>query len=125
MASGDIREPDEGASSFAQNRDCAPSPDLLRAVRSQIVLSPHAGRGKDASLQREKTLTVALEQPLHFDMDALAGRRAMTFARGEKRARLFGARGLDEPFLGARDHDGGVEGAPARRRFGLRSRLRP
>jgi hypothetical protein len=56
----------------------------------------------------------AFEQPLHFDMDALAGCRAMTLARGEKGARLFGAFRLDEPFLDARHHDRRVEGTHAR-----------
>jgi hypothetical protein len=44
-------------------------------------------------------LLAAFQQPLHFDMDALAGRRAMALPRREQRSRLFGAASLDEPFL--------------------------
>jgi hypothetical protein len=44
VASGVGREPDEGAFWNAQARGYAPSPDFA-SLRSQIDLSPHAGRG--------------------------------------------------------------------------------
>ncbi len=48
---------------------------------------------------RSRTLLSAFEYAFDLDMDALAGIRPMPLARGDQRPRLFGAFGLDEPFL--------------------------
>lgn len=56
-----FREPDEGAFPWAQTCRAAPSPDLLRC-RSQIDLSPHAGRGevaRGAAGKRRKRIEAA------------------------------------------------------------------